>query len=51
MYGLDPLHEASRRTHEEVVCIRIWSPNLEELHQIVELTMYVAAHSDGAFLC
>jgi hypothetical protein len=39
------------RTHEEVVCVRVGSANLEELHQVVELAVYVAADCDGAFLC
>ena len=37
-------------THEQVICIRIRSSNFEELHQVMKLTMYIAAYSDGAFL-
>ena len=37
-------------THEEIVGVWIWSANLEELHQIVELTMYVTTHGNRAFL-
>ena len=37
-------------THEEIVGVWIWSANLEELHQIVELAMYVTTHGDRAFL-
>jgi hypothetical protein len=37
-------------THEEVVRIRIRPANLEELHQVVKLTVYVAAHRHRAFL-
>jgi hypothetical protein len=39
------------RTHEEVVCVRIRATDLEQLHQVVELAVYVAAYRDGAFLC
>jgi hypothetical protein len=37
-------------THEEVVRIRVWPANLEKLHQVMELTVYVAAHRHRAFL-
>jgi hypothetical protein len=37
-------------THKEVVGIGIWSANLEQFHQIMELAMYVTADSDRAFL-
>lgn len=31
-------------THEQVVCIRYIASDAEELHQIMELAMYVAAY-------
>lgn len=37
-------------THEEVVGVWVWSADLEKLHQIVELTMDIAAHRHRAFL-
>ena len=37
-------------THEEVVSIRIWSTNSEELHQVVKLTVDVSTDSYGALL-
>lgn len=37
-------------THEKVVGIRIWASNLEELHKVVKLAMYVATYCDRAFL-
>lgn len=42
--------DSMKLTHEEVVCVRIWATNLEQLHQIVKLTVYVTTDSDGAFL-
>ena len=42
--------ECSLVTHEEVVCVWVWTTNPEELHQVVELAMYVAADGDWAFL-
>jgi len=36
-------------THKEIVCVWIRSPDLEEFHQVVELTVNIAAHSNGAF--
>lgn len=38
------------RTHEEVVRVWIWAANLEELHQIMELAVYVTTNSHWAFL-
>lgn len=35
-------------THEEVVCVGGLPSNAEQLHQIVELSMNVSAHGDGA---
>ena len=35
--------------HEEVVGVRVGPADLEELHQVVELAVDVAAHGDGAF--
>ncbi len=37
-------------THEEVVCVRIRTPYTEELHQVMELAMDIAANGDRAFL-
>jgi len=37
-------------THEEIVGIRVWSTNSEELHQIVKLAMDVSADSNWALL-
>lgn len=39
-----------RLTHKEVISIWIWTTNTEQLHQVVELPMDIAAHRDGAFL-
>ena len=39
-----------RHTHEEIVGVRVGPANLEELHQVVELAVDVAADGDGAFL-
>ena len=35
--------------HEKVVCVWRLSPNAKELHEIVELTVDVAANRDRAF--
>jgi hypothetical protein len=40
----------SGHTHEEIVGIRVRPADLEEFHQVVELTVDVAADGDGAFL-
>jgi hypothetical protein len=37
-------------THEEVVRIWIWPANLEQLHEVVKLAVYVATDGDRAFL-
>lgn len=37
-------------THEEVVGIWVWTTDLEQLHQVVELTMDITAHRHRAFL-
>lgn len=37
-------------THEQVVGVWIRTTNFEELHQVVELTVDITTHSDGAFL-
>jgi hypothetical protein len=37
-------------THEEVVCVWIWTADAKELHQIVKLAMDVTTDSHGAFL-
>lgn len=37
-------------THEEVVGVWVWSTNLEELHQVMELAMYITTNGDWAFL-
>lgn len=37
-------------THEEVIGVWVWAADLEQLHQIVELTMDIAAHRYRAFL-
>lgn len=39
-----------RRTHKEVVGVGIGTPNLEELHQVMELPVDVSADSNGTFL-
>ncbi len=39
-----------RRTHEKIIGIRIWTANLEQLHEVVELAVDIAAHGHGAFL-
>jgi hypothetical protein len=38
------------RTHEEVVGIRVWSTNSEELHQVVKLAMDISTYCHRAFL-
>jgi hypothetical protein len=42
---------SAQRTHKEVVGIRVRSTNAEQLHQIMELSVNVAADCDRAFLC
>lgn len=37
-------------THEQVVGVWIRTTNFEELHQVVELTVDITTHRDGAFL-
>lgn len=37
-------------THEEIIRIRVWSANSEELHQVMKLTVNISAYSDRAFL-
>ncbi len=37
-------------THEKIVGVWVGSTDLEELHQVVELAMYVTTDSDWAFL-
>ena len=39
-----------RHTHEEVVCVWIWSADSEELHEIMELAMDISTDCHGAFL-
>ena len=48
--GAMVMETTRRRTHEKVIGIGVWTANLEQLHQVVELAMDIAAHSDGAFL-
>ena len=36
--------------HEEVISVRVGASNLEQLHQVVELSVDVTADCDGAFL-
>ena len=38
------------RTHEEVIRVRVGPANFEQLHQVMELAMYIAADCDGTFL-
>jgi hypothetical protein len=40
-----------QRTHEEVVGVRVGATDLEQLHQIMELAVYITTDGDGAFLC
>jgi hypothetical protein len=42
--------QGSGLTHEEVVRVWIWPANLEQLHQVVKLAVYVTTDSDWAFL-
>jgi hypothetical protein len=37
-------------THEKIVCVWIWPAYLEQLHEVMELTMYVTADRHWAFL-
>jgi hypothetical protein len=37
-------------THEEVVGVWVWTTNLEQLHQIMELAVNVTTHGHWAFL-
>jgi hypothetical protein len=37
-------------THEKIVGIRVRATDLEQLHQIVELAMYISANRHRAFL-
>ena len=36
-------------SHEEVVCVRTVAANSEELHEVVELSMYVTTYRHWAF--
>jgi hypothetical protein len=38
------------RTHEQVVGVGVRATNLEQLHQVVELSVDVTTDCDGAFL-
>lgn len=40
----------NERTHEQVVGVGVGTANLEQLHQVVKLAVYVTAHRNGAFL-
>lgn len=37
-------------THEEVIGVWVGPSNLEQLHKIVKLTMYISTDCDGTFL-
>lgn len=37
-------------THEEVVGVWVWTTNLEQLHQVMELAVDITAHGHWAFL-
>ncbi len=37
-------------THEEVIRVRVRSTNLEQLHEVMELAVYVTTYSDRTFL-
>jgi len=41
---------APLRTHEEVVGVGVRSANLEQLHEIVKLAVYISTNSDRTFL-
>lgn len=36
-------------THEEIICVWVGSTDLEQLHQVVELTVYVSTNCHWAF--
>lgn len=38
------------RTHEKIICVWVGAADFEQLHQVVELAVYVSANSDWAFL-
>lgn len=40
----------NERTHEQVVGVGVGTADLEQLHQVVELAVYITAHCNGAFL-
>ncbi len=42
---------AEQHTHEEVIRVGIGAADFEQLHQVVELAVYVSADRDWAFLC
>jgi len=44
------LMQRSQHTHEKIICIWIGPANLEELHQVMKLTMNITADGDWAFL-
>lgn len=37
-------------THEQIICVWVWSADSEELHEIVKLSVYVTADGDRTFL-
>jgi hypothetical protein len=41
---------AGSRTHEEVVCVWVWTSDPKQLHQVMELTMDIPTDSHRAFL-
>lgn len=42
--------ERNRLTHEEIVGVRIWATNTEQLHKIVKLAVNITTDRDWTFL-
>lgn len=38
------------RTHEKIIGVRVGTANLEQLHQVMELSVDVTTDCDGTFL-
>ena len=49
-YGVGNHDGIEKLTHEEVICVWVGATNLEQLHQVVELTVDITTDCDGAFL-
>lgn len=44
------MFDVEMHTHKEVVGVRVWATNPEELHQVVKLPMDISTHCHRTFL-